>query len=244
MMKFFYSFLLLFLLVPFANGQKLFTPQELQEDFDYLLEAFRDQHQGLYQYVSRGEVDQATEEIRSSIVEPMTRAAFFELILKAVELTNEGHTGASLPKGAMARVGLDKSFLPVTLKSCDRQLIITQYFGGQQIDLQKGDRLVSVNGEPIEDIIERLLPLIVTDGFNETSRWEWIGSATFSQLYRLTYGPFKSFTIGVQRYGERDIRTLEIPAIRYTRFKQRHAQFAPKVFDYKQFTFKIIDDTI
>ncbi|MEO1714401.1 MAG: S41 family peptidase, partial [Bacteroidota bacterium] len=98
--------------------------------------------------------------------------------------------------------------------------------------------------EPIEDIVDRLLPLIVTDGFNETSRWEWLGSATFSQLYRLTYGPFKSFSMGVQRYGERNIRTVEIPAIRFTRFKGRNAQFAPKVFDYKQFTFKVIDDTI
>ncbi len=104
--------------------------------------------------------------------------------------------------------------------------------------------MVSVNGEPIEDLVEQMLPLIVTDGFNETSRWEWLGSATFSQLYRLTKGPNKSFSIGVQRYGERNIRTIEVPAIRFTRFKKRHAQFPPKVFDYKQFTLEVIDDSI
>ncbi len=115
--------------MPLTEGQRVFSPQELKEDFDYLLESFRAQHQGLYQYVSRNEVDQAMEEIRSSISHPMTRVEFFELILRAVELTNEGHTGASLPKGTMTRIGLQKSFLPITLKSCDRQLIIRNILG-------------------------------------------------------------------------------------------------------------------
>jgi len=240
--------IIIFLLVIccFLNsyGQKTISSQKLLEDFDYLIEELKLQHQGLYQYVDKEVVNAQLDSIRNTLDVPLSTLEFYKKISYTITLTNEGHSYADLPKRTMLKVGLSKSFLPLTVKFCDRELIITQNYGEDIPGLTKGAKLLSVNGKSIEKLLEKFFPLMVTDGFNETSKYKWIGGRNFSRLYRLVIGKQEYFDLDIQEYGSVEVKRIKIPAIRYKTFKRKNAKFKPKKFDYTAFAFKVINDSI
>ncbi len=224
-------------------GQKTYKKEKILEDFDFLVQELRLQHQGLYQYNTQQKVDQVLDSIRQSIG-TMDRLEFYRMVRYVIGLTNEGHTRADLPTVAMAKVGMARRFLPLSVISCDRSLIVTQNFGNEVAGLEKGSKLLSVNGRSVEDILHDILPLIPTDGFNQTSQYEWVGSINFSLLYTLFYGRSRYYDIEFKNYGDHEIYSVRIPAIRFTRFKSKRARFAPKYFDFDKFHFELINDSV
>ncbi|MEL6973107.1 MAG: S41 family peptidase [Bacteroidota bacterium] len=224
-------------------GQKTYSKEKILEDFDVLIQELRLQHQGLYQYTPQEEVDQTLDSTRQSL-DAMDRLEFYQVVRYVIGLTNEGHTQANLPTMAMAKVGLAKRFLPLAVRSCDRALIITQNFGEYMENLQKGSRLLSVNGRKVEDILRDISPLIPTDGFNQTSKYEWVGGINFSLLYTLVYGQTRFYDVEFENHSDHQIQSARIPAIRFTGFKSKRAKFPPKSFDFDAFHFEVINDSV
>ena len=238
--------LLFLLLLSTVNSfsQKELNQQKLLEDFDYAVQELKLQHQGFYQYLQKEEVDLQVANLRNGIDRSMTKIEFYKILRKLLVLMNEGHGSVNLPKGTLIKLGKSKSFLPLGLIYLDKEMIIAQNFGKIQDGLVKGVKLLTINGEPIEIILAKLFPYMATDGFNETSKYEWIGGVTFSRLYRLIYGAVATFELEIQAFNEDVIKTVSIPAIRYTEFKSQNAKFKGKRFDYKQFNFEKLNDSI
>lgn len=224
-------------------SQKDIKPKKLIDDFDYLIKELKLQHQGLYQYVNQNQTNKRIDSIRETLQTPQTRLKFYEKLRYTIGLTNEGHTSIDLPKWAMIKLGLSKSFLPLTVKFCDGDLIITQNYGNKIDELKKGSKIISVNDRKVSEILEKVYPLIPTDGFNQTSKNEWIGGLNFSLLYSLVYSREKELDIKVQEFGNDKIQTLTIPAIRFTKFKSKNAKFKSINFDYNKFNFEQINDS-
>jgi len=218
--------------------------KKLIDDFDYTVQELKLQHQGFYNYVNKAKTDSEILRLRNSIGKSMTKLEFYQLIRELVGLMNEGHGSVDLPKWTMIKTGITKSFLPLGVRFLEKNLIITQNFGKDIEGLSKGAKLVSINGEMIPEIIEKLMPLIATDGFNETSKFEWIGGINLSLLYRLVYGKNKEFTLEIIDPINKENKLVKIPAILFTSFKSKKAKFEPKDFDYTGFNFEQINDSI
>ena len=225
-------------------GQKKMNADKMISDFDYLIEELRLQHQGLYEYFPEHHVSKKIDSIRSTLSVPKTKLEFYRTLRYTLGLTNEAHTSIDLPKLTMAKIGLSKSFLPLAVTFCDKELIITQNYGENKAGLNKGAKLISVNGEKISDVIVKLFPLITTDGFNETSRYEWTGGINFSLLYRLVYGKKKEFKLEIQEFGSVEVKTVYISPIIYTKFKGKNSKFKSANFDYNNFAFQQINDSV
>ncbi|WP_372938248.1 S41 family peptidase, partial [Seonamhaeicola sp.] len=202
------------------------------------------QHQGLYEYVGKNETNAKIDSIRNTLETGQTKLEFYQKLRYVIGLTNEGHTSIHLPKWSMIKFGLSKSFIPLTVKLCNENLIVTQHYGKEAIGLKKGVKILSINGRKISEILKKVYPLIPTDGFNKTSKSEWVGGLNFSLLYKLVYGKEKKFKIEVQEFKNNKTQTLTIPAIRFTKFKTRNAKFASQNFDYNHFKFEQINDSI
>jgi hypothetical protein len=228
----------------YGNTQIKLNPKKLNEDFEYLITELKLQHQGLYEYVGEIQTDIKIDSIRNTLKTPQTKLKFYEKLRYVIGLTNEGHTSIELPKWTMIKLGLSKSFLPLTVKLCDENLIITQNYGKDINGLKKGSKIITVNNKKVSEVFDKLYPLIPTDGFNETSKHEWIGGLNFSLLYRLVYCREKKFELQIQEFGNDKIQTLTVPAIRFTRFKTKNAKFKSKDFDYNEFKFEQINDSI
>jgi hypothetical protein len=234
----FLSDMLFFLLLGYCVA-----PLELM-DFDFAVETLRLRHQGCYNYVNKKETDIEIASLRNSIGEPLTKLEFYQIIRKLVGLMNEGHGSVSLPRWTMIKAGLSKSFLPLGVRFFNKELIITQNFGDNVEGLSKGAKLVSINGESISEILKKLLPLIATDGFIRTSKYEWIGGVNFSLLYSLVYGKSKEFELEIIDPLQKQTKLIRIPAIRFTKFKSKNAQFEPKYFSHYKYHFELINDSI
>jgi hypothetical protein len=228
----------------FGNAQNKLKPEKLNEDFEYLITELKTQHQGLYQYFGKNLTDKKIDNIRNTLKTPQTKLKFYEKLRYLIGLTNEGHTSIELPKWTMIKLGLSKSFLPLTVKFCDEDLIITQNYGKDINVLKKGSKIITVNNKKVSEIIDKLYPLIPTDGFNKTSKREWIGGLNFSLLYRLVYGKEKKFELQIQEFGNVKIQNLAVSAIRFTRFKTKNAKLKSNYFDYNKFKFEKINDSI
>ncbi len=225
-------------------SQNKISAQKLITDFDYLISELRLQHQGLYQYVDKHKVDQKLDSLRQTIKTPLSKLKFYQTVRSVVSLTNEGHTYTTLPKWEMIKVGLSKSFLPLGLVFLDKELIITQNYGKDVSGLKKGMKIISINEKSIEEITKTLFPLIPTDGFNETSKYEWGGGINLSLLYRLIYGEEKYFDLEVIAYENKTSQKIRIPSIRYPKFKTKNTKFKSKKFEYDDFSYRQINDSI
>ncbi len=233
------------LLFSFTNAQKRIKPKKLIEDFDYLIAEFKLQHQGLYNYIDKNQTDKKIDSIRNTLRKPQSKLKFYEKLRYVIGLTNEGHTSIELPKWTMIKLGLSKSFLPLTVKVFDDNLIISQNYGKNIKEIKRGAKIVSINDEKVSEILKELYNLIPTDGFNETSKKEWIGGINFSLLYRLVFGKQKKFKLELQEYGSKKLNTINIPAIRYTKFKNKNAQIKiVNYYDFDKFKFEQINDSI
>ncbi|WP_417558861.1 S41 family peptidase [Mesoflavibacter zeaxanthinifaciens] len=231
--------------VIFAQSESdSFTQNKFISDFDYLISELKLQHQGLYEYVEKNQTDVILDSIRNALETQQTKLEFYETLRYVIGLTNEGHTSINLPKWSMIKFGMSKSFIPLAVKLCNENLIVTQNYGNNIAGLKKGAKIVSINGRKVNDIIKKIYPLIPTDGFNETSKNEWVGGLNFSLLYRLVYEKEKTFQIEVQELNKTTTQTLIIPAIRFTKFKTKNAKFNSLDFDYNHFKFQHINDSI
>jgi hypothetical protein len=225
-------------------AQKEYTSEKLLEDFDFAVRELHELHQGFYNYEEKERVDSQVAQLRGEINEPMTKLEFYHLTRRLLGLMNEGHGSVDLPKGTMVKTGLSKSFLPLSVRFFDRELIILQNYGEEVEGLYQGVKLLAINGKSVEEIMGDLLPLIPTDGFNETSRYEWIGGRSLSRLYRLVYGESSTFEVEVIGPNETESTLITLPAIRYTQFKSKNKKFETKKFNYQKFTYEQVNDSI
>lgn len=238
--------LFIIIVISFSNGfsQKRFKSQKLVNDFDFAVQELRLQHQGFYNYEAQDLVDAKIYNLREELNKSMTRLEFYQLIRRLVAVMNEGHGSVSLPKWTMVKTGLSKSFLPLTVKFVNRELIITQNFGDDIKELSNGIKILSINGRSVNEIIEDLFPLISTDGSNETSKYEWMDNVILSLLHRLVYGKSSIYELEVMVKGDTESRLINIPAIRFSKFKSKNAKLKSKRFNYTSFNYKQLNDSI
>ncbi len=239
----------LFLLVciyalPLAiEAQSKLSISKLTDDFDYLVKELRLQHNGLYNYESKPVVDKKIDSLRATINRKMTRVEFFALANATIALTNEGHTSASLPKLTRMKTGLSKSFLPLAIGFYNKEAVIGQLYGIEHPQVKRGLKVIAIDGKPISDIIAKIFPYIPTDGFNETSKYEWL-SWSFPLIYQMAYGQQNRFEVEVQEWGKTDTYMIELPAIRVTKFKKKHKKLKTKKFSFSDFNYKMLNDSV
>jgi hypothetical protein len=238
--------LIVITIISFSNcfSQKRFDSEKLLEDFDFAVQELRLQHQGFYNYEEKYVVDASVSKLREEISKPMTKLEFYQLTRRLLGLMNEGHGSVDLPKWTMIKTGLSKSFLPLSVKFLNKELIIVQHYGENVEGLAEGVKLLSINGKSINEIMGTLMPLIPTDGFNETLRYEWIGSINLSLLYRLVFGKSSVYEVEIIGPNDKVSKLLKIPAIRYTKFKSKNKKFDSKKFNYQKFTYEKVNDSI
>ncbi|MBB3696036.1 hypothetical protein KMW28_12375 [Flammeovirga yaeyamensis] len=228
----------------FSYAQHKIKGEKLLEDFDTLVSELRLQHQGLYNYTDKSDTDSILDSIRNTLKNGKTYLEFYEDTRLVIGLTNEGHTSIDLPKKQLIKLGLSKSFLPLKVKFCDDHLMVVQNYGKEILDLKQGTEILSVNGRSIDEICNKIYPLIPSDGFNVTSKNEWVGGIIFSLLNRLAYGKSKNFVLEVKKLDSSIIKKIDLKPVRLSRFKTKNALYPKIDFDYKHFVFEQINDSI
>ena len=218
---------LLLLLCLLANtlllAQKKIPVTKLLQDYDYLRTLLEEEHQGLSYYTTPQKTKQYLDSLRATIKDPLTQEAFYRKILAATVITNEGHTGVSLPKKWRKKYKKNKLFLPLDIQFAGEEAVIVGYYGEISNSIERGDKLLSINGKSIHEIMETFQQYLVTDGFNVTSLYEW-SSWSFALYYYLLYEKNDHFEIKIERFKDQKYQKINLTAIAATEIKASNNQ--------------------
>ncbi len=79
---------------------KLFAPNELKEDLDFLFKTIEEVHPNMYAYIPEREFSKLRGQLYRQIREPISRLEFYKAIAPVVASLKNGHTFMEAPRGA------------------------------------------------------------------------------------------------------------------------------------------------
>ena len=169
----------------------IFSKRKLQEDFNqfrYLLESM---HPALYDYTSKNELDSLFDSNYHKINSDMDVNAFIMLMTEVISKVGCGHSSLFVPD-QFWNVAPEKLF-PLKLIMIKNKIYVRGSYSEVQ-NISTGSEILSVNGEPIDKIIDHLASLTSADGFNSSYRYTK-AVENFSIKYALAYGFPDNFNV-------------------------------------------------
>ncbi len=92
-----------------------------------------------------------------------------------------------------------------------------------------GGELVSLNGQPMSEILEKMLTYIPSDGHIETSKYKRLERTEyFAQLYSLLYGNTTRFTLEYRSPLEKKVQEIQVEGLRAEPMNQVFRQRYPE----------------
>jgi len=191
-----------------------FSPLELQEDFKILRDALEEGHAGLYRYTPRERFDEHFDAVANKLDRELTETEFLKMLLPLVAGINDGHTGIIPSEAGYAYFENQATLFPFNLRFVDRKAYLFRNYSENR-DVEMGSELVTINGNPVSDVIAKMLPLLSSDAHIETSKFRQMEStAYFGRLFNLLYGAAESYTLRITPPGEERLTEIEVRGIK------------------------------
>src|SRR5258708_22237795 len=137
------------------------SPSALREDVSDLRKALEKYHPGLYWYTSKQLFNLTWDSLNAEIDKPMTEDQFFKLLLPVMAKVKCAHM-LFYPSDKIISNGLR---FPLDLKFIDDKAYIVSDISNQYL-VTKGSELLSINGRPIKEILNLILPNLEAQGGN------------------------------------------------------------------------------
>lgn len=155
-----------------ASAQKLGSsqdlyPERLRLDIELLRSAIHEAHPDPYRYWTRPELDALIDSVAASIVRPMSIVEFDRTLVTILNAVGDSHCYVEWPREYADHLRTDALLLPLQVRLLPDGLFIEGELKGFR-SIPVGSRITAINDRPAEEIIERLLASVVTDGANRT----------------------------------------------------------------------------
>src|SRR5215475_4048115 len=156
-------------------------PAEVQADFDLMRKALEEAHTGLYRFLTKAEMDKAFETQRTRLNRPMTKPEFLAVVAETLAKIRCGHTGMT-PDNEFQAVAANAPMFPLRVLIEGRRLMVLSNHTPDDRSIRPGMEILEINGRKPNDILNRILPAISTDGDIETGQRRRI-QGSFGRLY-------------------------------------------------------------
>ena len=178
-----------------SGTDSLYTVNQLKEDFAILRNALEEGHAGLYRDTPKAELDKIFERIYQSLNVPMTEIDFFVKLYPLISNIHCGHTRIGLSRSTTRLINTSPITIPFSFEFIDGKIYLLQDYSEIE-NLEMGGEVISINDNPIDCIIMKMLPLTSSDAHIQTYKYYYLKSLNnFSRLYASLYGQSSSFSI-------------------------------------------------
>jgi len=153
---------------------KLYSPDQLRSDVDFVYTKLRKLHPRLYEYTRKESLDHQFDSLKNAITTPLTSREFYFKLSPVVAAVRQGHIQLQPPQ---LKMGLRDAFnLGITGRSplfqysyelIDNKLYIINTLSGKN-KINPGSEVVSVNNLTPDELISKFIPTQTFDGFNQT----------------------------------------------------------------------------
>ena len=200
------------------------SKEEIEEDFDHLLNALEEGHPGLYWYHSKKEFDKKLQKVEAALSEVKNVIELHSLFVEINNTISCGHTAVFLPDAYYAKTDSTDLYLPFNIVLVEGKILVAESFTN---DISRGDQVLSINDEPIVDVIKDLQRFIPIDKGITTKRDRSI-EITFPYYYAIYKGNPKKFEVDYVNSIVNKKQSKEIAAISWHKNLYKSARdFAP-----------------
>jgi hypothetical protein len=172
------------------NPQKKFSPAELQQDFTLFRAMLEEAHPGLYWFTPKDSMDYYFTATSQRMKDSMTESKFRYLLSYVTSKIRCGHTSVMPSKEASKYADRMRSLaFPLTVKVWQDTAIVTSNLNRKDSVVKRGVLLTSVEGRPLQVIMDSFFNHLSTDGYNLTHKYQSVSNGgSFRNLYGSIYG--------------------------------------------------------
>lgn len=155
--------------VPASQAQAPVTetilhPSQLRSDFALLRKALEEAHPALYRFTTKRELNGVFARAEAKLTRPMTLLQFRNLLAPVLAAIRDGHTGFGNYQGDEISAVIDSAKqlpLALTFQSTRGFVLLNQ---GLDDRVRPGMEVLAINGQSLQEILNRILPNLTSDG--------------------------------------------------------------------------------
>ena len=192
-----------------TNPQKEISSSLLKTDFNIFRKTVEEAHPGVYWYTSKKDMDAYFDSVYASIDKPMNDIDFYKLMMNVVANLRCVHTSISLSQERERAAASNLKLLPFDVMIVNEKAYISETFDSS---LQRGFEIQTINDLPVDQIVQKMLAIIPTDGYNTTNKYQLLNRGMFRRTYALLMPSSDTFVIdGID--ASRQARRVKVAAI-------------------------------
>lgn len=173
---------------PFSPTRK-YSPQDLQSDYAVFRGSLEDAHPSLYWYTPKDSVEAAFEAGKAKLADSLTESGFRYMLAAVLSQIRCGHTSVRPSKAAAAFSAAPGLSFPLFVKAWPDTVVVTANLNRRDSNVVRGVILKSVDGRPMNRIVDSLFSYLSTDGYNTTHKYQTLSNGgTFRSLYAVAFG--------------------------------------------------------
>jgi hypothetical protein len=169
----------------------------LRQDFQLLRDTLQKSHPGLYRYRTKAEMDHVLDSCYGSIPDSETFLQFYIRVAYMIGEIGDGHTNCRPQREAWQEFINREKFFPAMVIFIHSHAYI---FCCNQDPKIRGSELLSINGRPMREVLERIYAYVQSDGFIRSHKDTELPDG-FNFLYYLIFGGSDKFEISYQLPG-------------------------------------------
>jgi hypothetical protein len=181
------------------DASRKYSVNELKHDIAALRVKYERHNPNLYLYNTKKELDKYFDSLSSGITAPMTDIGFYRYLGPITSRIKDAHTSVFPNENCEWWYGNQKLFLPLLI-TCNTGKIVTDLCASHDRTIPDGSEILSINGKPADEILDRMRPYSPRDGYNQ-SRVHWVINNYFSYFYTYCIETVDSFRVVYQPQG-------------------------------------------
>ena len=172
------------------NPARKYAPRQLQEDYAVFRQILEESHPSLYWYTPKDSIDYYFDWGARQLTDSLPEYKFRNILSYVIAKFRCGHTSVR-PSAAAARYAENtrSMALPLGIKAWPDTVLVTVNLNRKDSVVTRGAVLKSIEGRPIQTIVDSFFSHLSGDGFNTTHKYQTLSNGgTFRNLYGAIYG--------------------------------------------------------
>lgn len=196
--------------------KKQFSKNELIEDLKYMEDTLEEVHPNLYFSKSSVTSSEQIRTIKTNLPDSLTRLEFYSRIASYVADFSDGHTSVQIPHEEYVKSDeIGNVRFPFKVHCSNGEITLTSTVL-EEFQEYIGKRLLGINGEPVDQILERMTPLMSGESTNFKYSYLFM---IFSKLLFVLGSTSKSYLLKVS--GESFPEEITVPGISRSQSKKK-----------------------
>jgi len=195
------------------DPQKTFPVETLKADLKVLWDILEEGHGGFDRYTPVEALRKSFEAVEKGLAGPLTEFDLYTRLLPLVAEIRDGHTMLVLSAAAAAWLDGRPVLFPFGLRFLKDRVYIYRNLSAEA-GVKDGAELLAIDGRPVSEIVEAVLPLVPSDSGIRTGRIRRLETpSTFGRLLALRFGIRESYRIRIRPIGGGEVMEATVPGL-------------------------------